>query len=232
MKIHYLQHVPFENSGNIENWAIKNGFILSCTKLYEENSFPETEDFDFLIILGGPMNIYEEDKYLWLKKEKEFIKKAIESNKKVLGICLGAQLIADVLGAKVYKNPHKEIGWYPVKFSKDAQNIYLFNNLPEELSVIHWHGDTFNIPKESISIGSSEACKNQGFIYKNKVIGLQFHLETSVESLNNLIENCKDEIIKDKFIQTPEKMLLQKENFVELERNLYNFLDNLIDCSD
>lgn len=224
MKIHYLQHVPFENLGNIENWAVEKGFDFTCTKLYEEENLPELESFDFLIILGGPMNIYEEDKYSWLKAEKEFIKKAVENNKTVLGICLGAQLIADVLGAKVYQNKHKEIGWFPVKL---AQNQDLFKNMPDELNAIHWHGDTFDIPAESILIGSSEACQNQGFVYDNKVAGLQFHLETSPESLKNLINNCKDEIKSEKFIQTAEYMLSQDKYFENLKKNLYVFLDNI-----
>jgi len=224
MRIHYLQHVPFENLGNIENWALEKGFALSSTKLYKEEDLPEVESFDFLIILGGPMNIYEEDKYSWLKTEKKFIKKAVENKKIVLGICLGAQLIADVLGAKVYQNQHKEIGWFPIKL---AQNQNLFKNMPEELNAIHWHGDTFDIPKESFPVGSSEACQNQGFVYDNKVVGLQFHLETSPESLKNLIDNCQDEIKEEKFIQTAEYMLSQNENFEELKKNLYVFLDNI-----
>jgi len=224
MKIHYLQHVPFENLGNIQDWTDEKGFSLSSTKWYAEENLPEIENFDFLIVLGGPMNIYEQDKYPWLKKEKDFIKKAIENKKTVLGICLGAQLIADILGAGVFKNQHSEIGWFPVKFT---QNIDLFKNLPQELNVLHWHGDTFDIPKGSISIGSSEACQNQGYIYKNKVIGLQFHLETSPESLKNLIQNCNDEIKEDKFIQTAKYMLSVNENFENLKKNLYVFLDNI-----
>lgn len=224
MKIHYLQHVPFENLGNIEKWALEKGFSLNSTKLYEQETFPELESFDFLIILGGSMNIYEENKYPWLKEEREFIKKAIENKKIILGICLGAQLISDVLGAKVYKNQHKEIGWFPVKLT---QNSHLFKDFPEELNVIHWHGDTFDLPKGSTLVGSSEACKNQGYIYKNKVIGLQFHLETSSVSLKNLIDNCKYEIKDKKFIQTAEYMLSQNENFEELKKNLYVLLNNI-----
>jgi len=225
MRIHYLQHVPFENLGNIENWALEKGFSLTCTKLFEEENLPEFESFDFLIILGGPMNIYEEDKYSWLKPEKEFIKKTVEKKKKVLGICLGAQLIADVLGAKVYPNKYKEIGWFPVEIN---QNADLFNNLPANLNVIHWHGDTFDIPKDAVPVASSEACRNQGFVCQNNVIGLQFHLETSPESLKNLIESCREEIKPEKFIQTAEYMLSQDEKFEELKRNLYLFLDNII----
>lgn len=227
MKLHYLQHVPFENLGNIEKWALNKGFSISCTQLFKNEPLPDIESFDFLVILGGPMNIYEEDKFPWLKKEKEFIKKAVENNKTVLGICLGAQLIADVLGAKVYKNQNKEIGWFPIKLSEEAKNTALFKDLPQEFSAFHWHGDTFDIPKESILICSSEACKNQGFIYKNKVIGLQFHLETSPAALKNLAENCKDEIKDEKFIQSPEYMLSQDDNFKNLEKILYKFLDNI-----
>lgn len=228
MKLHYLQHVPFENLGNIEKWALNKGFSISCTKLFKNEPLLDIESFDFLVILGGPMNIYEEDKFPWLKKEKEFIKKAVENNKTILGICLGAQLIADVLGAKVYKNQNKEIGWFPIKLTEEAKNTVLFKDISQEFTAFHWHGDTFDIPEKSILICSSEACKNQGFVYNNKVIGLQFHLETSPTALKNLAKNCKDEITDEKYIQTPEFMLSQQEKFKKLEEILNRFMDNII----
>jgi len=169
------------------------------------------------------MNIYEEDKYPWLIQEKEFIKKNISEGKKVLGICLGAQLIADTLGAKVYKNQYKEIGWFPIKLQKNK----IFKGLPEIVNVLHWHGDTFELPKGAELLASSEACINQGFIYNQKVIGLQFHFEMSAPSVKVLLKNCKDELVKGKFIQTEDYLLSQPENFKNSEKYLYNFLNNL-----
>jgi GMP synthase-like glutamine amidotransferase len=143
MKIHYLQHVPFEDLANIESWARSRDHDLSKTLLFAGDSLPRMPDFDWLIIMGGPMNIHEEDRYPWLAKEKEFIHQAIASDKIVLGICLGAQLMADVLGGKVRKNVHREIGWFPVKLMPESRASPIFRVLPEEFMALHWHGDTF-----------------------------------------------------------------------------------------
>lgn len=206
MRLHYLQHVHFEGLGSIEAWAKKSGIKISSTRLFNNEVLPSFDDFDCLIVLGGPMNIHEEASYPWLTKEKHFIHKTIFLGKHVLGICLGAQLIADILGAKVYPNRYKEIGWFPIQLKKEI-GPPLVDIFPDNLEVMHWHGDTFNLPTDSILFASSDACRNQGFIYKNKVIALQFHLETTKTSLESLIANCGDEIIDAPFIQKPTVML-------------------------
>ncbi len=186
MKLHYLQHVPFEGLGIIENWAVSNGFEISCTRLFADEKLPDIGSFDWLVVMGGPMGIYDHEAHPWLMAEKQLIKNTIDAGKTVLGICLGAQLIADVLGAKVYPGPQKEIGWFPLQGSNPL--------LPETLTAFHWHGDTFEIPKGATHLASSAACKNQGFIYNGRVVGLQFHLETTPQSMEALIENCGDEL--------------------------------------
>ena len=201
MKLHWLQHVPFEGLGIIEKWAIENDFTLSCTRLYAGEKLPAVETFDWLVVMGGPMGIYDYDEHPWLVAEKEFIKQAIDANKTVLGICLGAQLMADVLGAKVYPGPEKEIGWFPIQRSEGSPNL-----LPEELTVFHWHGDTFEIPEGAIRLASSDACENQGFIYNHRAVGLQFHMETTPESMEALIKNCGEELIDAPHIQTAEQI--------------------------
>ena len=128
IKVHFLQHVQYEGLGSIADWIHGNSYDLTVTQLFNDQSLPDPGDIDFLIIMGGPMGIYQEDKYPWLKKEKLFIEQAIKKNKKVLGICLGAQLIADVLGSKVFPNKYQEIGWFPVRLTDDSKNSKLFNN--------------------------------------------------------------------------------------------------------
>jgi len=189
MKLHWLQHVPFEGLGIIEKWAEANGFEITCTRLHAGEQLPEIETFDWLVVMGGPMGIYDHDEHPWLVAEKQFIKAAIDADKTVLGICLGAQLMADVLGAKVYPGPQKEIGWFPIRRSDGAPQL-----LPENLTVFHWHGDTFEIPEGAIRLASSTACHNQGFIFNNRAIALQFHMETTPESMEALIENCGEEL--------------------------------------
>ncbi len=215
MKLHWLQHVPFEGLGIIEDWASAQGAELACTRLFADEPLPALKAFDGLIVMGGPMGIHDHNKFPWLPAEKQFIKAAIDASKTVLGICLGAQLIADALGARVYPGPQKEIGWFPIRRVDGASSsvqekqrvlsqptgarssIYIQSPklLPPELTAFHWHGDTFDLPAGSTPLASSEACKNQGFIHNNRVVGLQFHMETTPESMDALIENGRGELI-------------------------------------
>lgn len=226
MRIHYLQHVPYEGLGSIEKWVQKKQHQLSSTKFFRESVLPDLSDFDFLIVMGGPMNIYDTKKYPWLTEEKEFILKTVQS-KTVLGICLGAQLIADVLGAKITANAYKEIGWFPITKSPQLQASPLSKAFPEQLEAFHWHGDTFSLPKNSIPVAGSEACANQGFFYDDRVLGLQFHLETTPQSAKELIDHCADEIIDAPFIQSPEIMLADEKKFKNINRVMEDVLQYL-----
>ena len=216
MNIHWLQHVPFEGLGCIEPWLVENGHTVSCTRLWADDEFPMVGNVDGLIIMGGPMGIDDEVEHPWLVAEKAFIKQIIDQNKPVLGICLGAQLIADVLGSNVWKNGQKEIGFFPiigtdcVGFQAGARKGWSF---PEETMAFHWHGDTFGIPEGAVHLASSEATENQAFVYNDNVLALQFHLETTEESLLALYENCSDEIGNGPFFQPLEGM---EENFPTL----------------
>lgn len=194
MKIHWLQHVPFEGLGCIEPWLFENGHDVSCTRLWLGDSFPNTGNVDGLIVMGGPMGVYDEAIHPWLAEEKAFIKNIIAQNKPVLGICLGAQLIAEVLGSRVWKNNQREIGFFPV--TGDGKI------LPANFVAFHWHGDTFGIPEGAVHLASSAACGNQAFIYKDNVLALQFHLETTEQSLLSLYEHCQNEVTDGPFIQT------------------------------
>ena len=151
MKLHYLQHEPVEDLANIEPWARARGFTITGTRLYDGESLPETLDgIDWLVIMGGAMNIYQHDAHPWLVDEKKFIRSAIDANKVVVGVCLGAQLIADVLGAPVTKNNHTEIGWFPVSLTDEGKKSPLFNGIPDTFISFHWHGDIFAIPDGEI----------------------------------------------------------------------------------
>jgi GMP synthase (glutamine-hydrolysing) len=202
MTIHWLQHVPFEGLGCIEPWLNENARDISCTRLWAGDGFPDIGKTDGLIVMGGPMGIYDYEEYPWLAEEKAFIRQIINQNKPVLGICLGAQLIADVLGSNVWKNEHKEIGFFPVTGNPEHE----ISNVWKTETVFHWHGDTFGIPEGAVRLASSEATENQAFVYKDHVLALQFHLETTAESLLALYENAQDEITDGPFIQTLEEM--------------------------
>ncbi|HOV14057.1 MAG TPA: type 1 glutamine amidotransferase [Spirochaetota bacterium] len=228
MKIHYLQHVDFETPANILDWASSHNHSVTKTFLHNNENFPDINDFDVLIVMGGPMGVYDDKEYPYLKEEKSFIEKVIKQNKRVLGICLGAQLIADVLGAKVYTNRYKEIGFFPIKLFKENFKISLFKDFPDELNCFHWHGDTFDIPDNAVKIANSNGCENQGFIYNDKVIGLQFHIEVNEIGIRQLIDNCKHELKKDVYIQNEEEIIKNFINLPKLKKLLFNFMDKFI----
>ncbi len=207
MHAHYLQHVPFESLGSIGPWLKSAGYQITVTKFYESTLLPNPKEIDLLIILGGPMSTNDEDRFPWLRLEKQFIRQTIESGKPVLGICLGAQLIANALGESVYPNRRKEIGWFPVKgIPQNEETTFCF---PPSSEVVHWHGETFDLPEGAVLLARSEACENQAFQFKKNVIGLQFHLETTPESLRILVEHCREELQPSKFVQ-PEAIILDQ----------------------
>ncbi|MGD8912201.1 MAG: type 1 glutamine amidotransferase [Candidatus Thiodiazotropha sp.] len=205
MRAHYLQHVPFEGLGSIEAWLQHAGYEVTCTRLYESSELPEIGKIDLLVVMGGPMSVNDEDDYPWLVDEKAFIKKAIDTGKPVLGICLGAQLIASSLGAEVVPNREKEIGWFPIQ-AVNATNDSAFR-FPDNADVFHWHGETFNLPPGAIRIAQSKVCKNQAFQIGENVIGLQFHLETTPGSARAIVDHCRDELVDGDYIQTEKDIL-------------------------
>lgn len=235
--IHTLLHVDFEDLGCIADWAKDRGHKVSSTRFYQDDwHLPSLENFDWLIIMGGPMSASDDSKYPWLAAEKAFIKQAITAGKTVLGICLGAQLIAHALGARIRKNPQKEIGWLPIQLTEEGMAHPVFAGLPSTLSpVFHWHGDTFTIPKGASNIAYSQACDNQGFIYDvldGKVVGLQFHFEATQDSLNNMVKEGKAEIEKavqtTPFVQPADEILaLANEHIKQNNTWMHKLLDNL-----
>ena len=233
MKLHILQHVPFEGPAAIRPWARNRGHRISKTLMFEPSKFPAMADFDWLVILGGPMNIYEEKKYPWLVREKRFIEKAMSSGKKVLGICLGAQLAADLLGGQVRRNRYKEIGWHEAALTPQGRKDPVFGALPRRFVPFHWHGDTFEIPKGAVRAAESRGCRNQAFIYEQRIVGLQFHLETTPLSARKLAQNCKDEIhAGGKYIQKPAGMLAAAKRFQALSFLGRRFLDAMARTAD
>ena len=177
--------------------------------------------------MGGPMNIYETEIYPWLTPEKEAIRAAIDEGIPVIGICLGAQLIADTIGAKVTRNSEKEIGWFPVRLTQKTLSDPLFKGFPQSFDAFHWHGDTFSIPEGATAMGESDATKNQGFIVRNGTqlaVGFQFHLESTELSIRRLIENCSDELIDARYIQKKDKL---SKDTSEINRLMAQFMDNL-----
>lgn len=227
MKIHYFQHVPFEGLGSMAACFLNSGHQLSATRLYLDDPIPSPNDIDWLIVMGGPMGANDEVKYPWMQKEKTFIREVIDAGKKVFGICLGAQLIASVLGAAVIKNQHREIGWFPLDVSPEADGTVLADLFQPGIEVFHWHGDTFDIPPSGRLIASSKACKNQGFIVEDRIVGFQFHLETTPDSAGALIQHCGDELDGSTYVQNASEMLSNPKRFLRINELMEVILKRL-----
>ena len=212
MRAHYLQHVPFEGLGSIEPWLGSNAYEITNTPFFKSAELPDIDKIDLLIVMGGPMSVNDENVFPWLILEKQFIRDVIKSGKPVLGVCLGAQLIANAMGAKVYRNSVKEIGWFPVQCVSSIGSSTF--SLPASVEVFHWHGETFDLPSGAIRLARSEVCENQAFQLGRTVIGLQFHLETTPESAREIVFNCRDELISSRYVQTERQILSAKsENY-------------------
>lgn len=217
MRAHYLQHVPFEGLGSIEPWLRHEGYNISSTRFFESSDLPELTDIDFLVVMGGPMSINDEEVHPWLVKEKDFIRGAIAAQIPTLGICLGAQLIANASGASITSNPSKEIGWFPIRAVKtDNPAVFPF---PASMEVFHWHGETFELPKGATRLAESEGCANQAFQIGSNVLGLQFHLETTPASAKAIVDNCRDELVGGTYIQSEEEILATAEGRYERINN-------------
>lgn len=189
MRFHCLQHVIFETPGLLTLWIRQRGYSLQTTFLFEAGCLPSVDDFDALVIMGGPMSVHDEAEFPWLREEKMLIAAAIKAGKKVLGICLGAQLIAEVAGGRVYPNPVKEIGFWPVTWTEGS------GKPGEKALFFHWHGETFDLPPGAILLAFSEGCVNQAFRLGENVLGVQFHPEVTPEIIADMIKHEGDELV-------------------------------------
>jgi len=213
MRVHYLQHVPFEGLGSIGSWLDSRSTTVTSTELYRSASFPGLSEFDWLIVMGGPMSVKDEKAYPWLVEEKRFIDACIRNSKVVLGICLGAQLIAASQGSAVYPNGEKEIGWFPVEPAGGPDGSAFSAIFSRPFEAFHWHGETFDLPPGAVHLARSQACRNQAFAIGDRVLALQFHPEMTPGAASALVENCRDELVPGTWIQSTDRILKPDENF-------------------
>lgn len=223
--MHCFQQVAVEGLGCIAQWVEKKDCALSYTTFYDNPVLPSIDDFDCLVVMGGPMSVYEEEKYPWLVDQKRLIREAVLSDKKVLGICLGSQFIAAALGAEVYPGANKEIGWFPLQLSDDGR-MSVLKSIDAE-TVFHWHGDTFDIPEGARLLASSVATPHQAFIYGDNALALQFHLEVTDESLDGMVSTFADHLAPDEFVQSGETILARKDIISRNNQLMFDILDEL-----
>ena len=226
MNVHCLLHAPFEGPGNIAEWATARAHDLRIGRIYSGEPLPSALDIDMLIVMGGPMSVHDEIEHPWLVAEKKLIRRCLAYGKFVLGVCLGSQLLAEVLGARVYRNRHKEIGWFPVEQKMNGDYSDLFHNLPRKFVAFHWHGETYDLPPGTNHLASSEGCPIQAFVHPF-ALGLQFHLEMTPEGAADLVRECGNDIGTGPFEQTPQLILASAEPYRECGRLLTEVLDGI-----
>lgn len=227
MRVLCVQNVWFEGPGAIADWAAARGHEFEIAHPFDAGA-PHPGEFDFLVVMGGPMNIYQEQEHPFLAEEKRLISSAIESGKRVLGVCLGAQLVADALGGPVTRGEQPEIGWYPVTLTEEGTESPALGRLPGEFTALHWHGDTFAIPPGASRLASSAACPNQAFEYdRGRVVGTQFHLETTRESLGKLVDNARSELVESEWIVSEDELLAPEAPFAASRELLFTLLDGM-----
>lgn len=230
MRVSCLRHVPFEGPAHVERWAEVRGHGFSCVRLFAGEAPPVPSDYDMLVVMGGPMSVHDTEEHPWLLGEKDAIARAIGAGRRVVGVCLGAQLVAQVLGAEVRPNAYREIGWFEVGLTEDGERSSLLAALPGRFEALHWHGDTFELPEGATWLAFSEACRNQAFEWGRRVLGLQFHLEVTPESLEALIRCRETDLAEDgPYVRPAEEMLLHPERFERANEFVERVLDALVE---
>jgi len=213
MRIHWLQHVRFEALGSMGPWLTAHGIDPVPTALFAGQPLPDPAQLDGLILMGGPMSVNDEAVHPWLAPEKRLVAAVVAAGKPVLGICLGAQLIAAACGAGVYPNDQREVGWLDVALTAGAKAHPLGRVLPERFTAFHWHGETFDLPHGAVHLAQSAACRHQAFALGANAVGLQFHLETTGQSAQALITHCPEDLRPGPFVQTRGEILGDPNRF-------------------
>lgn len=231
MRLQVIQHVPFEGPAAIAEWARDRGWEVERS-LLAVDGLPDEGAFDMLAVMGGPMGVYDERAHPWLAPEKRLLASVIEGRRTpVLGVCLGAQLLAEVLsggaGSAVTRNSEPEIGWFPVELTAEGAAASPFAALPERFDALHWHGDTFAIPPGAIHAARSEACENQAFSAEDgRVVGLQFHLELTRLAVELLAERCADELASGgRWVSSAKELVAGGARFERARELLFALLD-------
>jgi GMP synthase-like glutamine amidotransferase len=182
-----FQHEPDDGPGYLSDALIRHNATLDIVRLDQNGVVTDPSSYDMLLVMGGAMNVYQEDKYPWLIEETQAIRQAVQAGKAVLGVCLGGQLLAKALGAQVHLGAATEIGLIPITLTEAGKSDPLFEGL-SQVEAVEWHDDTFDIPAGAVALARSEGCAHQAFRFGQHAYGLQFHPEVSPQMLSEWIK--------------------------------------------
>jgi GMP synthase (glutamine-hydrolysing) len=227
MKIHFVIHADFEMPGIILYWARENGFEMTYTKTFKGEKLPQTEAFDWLILMGGPQSPLELDLYPYLADEIKLVERAVAADKVVLGFCLGAQVIGEAHGGKTERSPNKEVGIYPITLTEKGKKDPLLNGLEPTFQVMHWHNDMPGLGTDSAILAYSEGCPRQIVKYAPKIYGFQCHPEPTQNDIAGMVEHCESDLHPGRYVQTKEQLL--GGDFPAINRTMVKILNNLKD---
>ena len=228
MKILFVIHASFEKPGVIESWAKKCGHHTQEVSPYKGEKLPDIKDIDMLVVMGGPQSPLEINKDPYLLDEIELIKKAIKTQKRIIGICLGAQLIGEALGVKTERSPNREIGMHAIQLLEDAKYDPVFQKFPAVSDVMHWHSDMPGIAKGAVLLAKSEGCPRQVFRYGDRIYGFQCHFELTKELVKGMIESCPSDLKEGTYVRTVKELMESDYQPMNLRmEQLLNYLAKL-----
>jgi GMP synthase (glutamine-hydrolysing) len=229
MRLHLLEHDPDELSDtHLIQWAKQKGHAVGQTYLCKNEKPPALDEIDWLMVMGGSPSVWEEDKYPWLIPEKELIARALVHNKIILGICFGAQLLAQALGGTVSANCPKEIGWHDVNLTKAGRRSFLFRGIPDRFTTFHWHSNCFTVPQGCTRLAFSEATPNQAFVSETRsIVGLQFHPEYTPAMVTYFSREYGHTWESGPFVPSPQVVVNKTGHLQETYKLMATLLDNM-----
>lgn len=229
MRIQLIEHDPEDFSRtNISLWAAKKGYRVNQTYVCNNEELPPVDSFDWLMVMGGSQQAWDEGASPWLQEEKAFLSDTLAAGKIILGICFGAQLLAEALGGKLFPNPQKEIGWHEVSLTREGQESFLFQDIPSDFVTFHWHSDHFSLPRSCTRLAGSKATENQAFVDQDRpLVGLQFHPEYTRDMVTYYAREHSQDWTSDAHISTKDEVLARTKEIPDTYWLMETLLNNI-----
>ena len=228
MHLLYLQHDPLDGPGTLLDWVESRGHTVSQCLICEGEPLPPIDSFDLLVSLGGPMGAYETEKHPWLEPEKQYLRNAFASGKKILGLCLGTQLIAEALGGKAFRHSCKEFGWQPIEATREGREWFAQDHEKDMFHAFQWHGDTYTLPPGALQLARNSACEQQAFAIGNQVLGLQFHLEWTEAMMREALAEPGVAPPPSVSVQTLEEIMSDPSLFESGQKRFFSLMDRFV----